>query len=380
MVLNGIDRIDAYEKLFFKKRIGLITSPSGMDSHFNSTLEILHRKFGLTALYSPEHGVRGNLEAGALVDSYVDPVTQVTVFSLYRKDSKRLTPEMIEDVDIVVYDIQDVGCRYYTFIYTMLYALEDCARYGKKFIVLDRINPLDGLTVEGNVLNEDFKSFVGAYTLPMRYGLTIGEFALMANSELQLGCDLHVVPCDGWQRSMLFPELGRPWIMPSMNLPRFESALMYPGMCLFEGTNLSEGRGTTCPFEIIGAPFINSSELAKAMNDKKLPGVFMRPVYFKPIASKFSGQMCEGIQVHVTDQRLVRPVETGVELLFEIKSRYEAFEFLPPLKEGKPAFIDLLGGSRDLQKENIQIEGLIESYRSDSRLFSLRKQAYHLYA
>lgn len=380
MVLNGIDRIEKYEGIFKGKRIGLITSPSGLTRDFKSAINILHEKFRLTALFSPEHGVRGNIGAGGLVDTYNDPYINVPVYSLYRKDSKRLTKEMLNEVDMVVYDIQDVGTRYFTFIYTMLYAMEDCAREGKEFVVLDRLNPLDGVTVEGNILENRFESFVGAYNLCMRYGLTVGEFANMANIERSIGCSLYVIPCEGWDRTMLFPDTKRWWVMPTMGIPRFDTALLYPGMCLFEGTNLSEGRGTTCPFEIIGAPFIDAQRLSDDMNLKKLPGVAFRPVYFKPATSKFEGQQCGGVQIHILDPRRVKPVEVGVELLFHIRNRYdEQFKFLPPFKEGSRPFIDLLGGSSKLREKDADKEMLLEQYRQDSKQFEYRKQAYHLY-
>ena len=196
MVYNGIDTIDRHEALFTGKRLGLITSVTGLTAGFETTIDVLHRKFGLSALFSPEHGVRGNIAPGGLVDTYVDPATGVTAYSLYRKDSKRMTPEMLEQVDAVIYDIQDVGARYYTFMYTMLYALEDCAKAGKEFILLDRVNPL-GDRVEGNVLKPGYESFVGGYPLAMRYGLTVGEFARMAAEQLGLNARLTVVPVEG---------------------------------------------------------------------------------------------------------------------------------------------------------------------------------------
>lgn len=380
MILNGIDNISRYKHLFKGKRIGLITSPTGLDKSFKSTISIIHESFKLCALFSPEHGVRGDVEAGGLVDTYIDPQTKVPVYSLYRKDSKRLTEEMLDSVDMVVYDMQDVGVRYYTFIYTMLYAMEDCARFGKDFAVLDRINPLDGITVEGNVLKEEFKSFVGSYSLCMRYAMTIGEFARMANEELNLKCRLHVIPCEGWKRKMLFPETNRLWVMPTLGMPRFETALLYPGTCLFEGTNISEGRGTACPFEIIGAPYINAEELSKGMNEKALQGVLFRPIFFKPTTSKYKDQFCRGVQIHITDPRLISPVEIGVKLLYEIRDRYDKdFEFLPPFKEGSRQFIDLLMGSSDIRDAAISQEKLLDTYRNDSSIFKNRKQAFHLY-
>ncbi|WP_027630314.1 exo-beta-N-acetylmuramidase NamZ family protein [Ruminiclostridium cellobioparum] len=380
MVLNGLEQTDKYNRLFKGKRIGLITSPSGVDNNFNSTISIFHKKYKLAALFSPEHGVRGDIEAGALVDTYLDPYTGVQVYSLYRKDSKRLTKEMLDLVDIVVYDIQDVGTRYFTFINTMLYALEDCANSGREFAVLDRINPLDGVTVEGNILKPEFKSFVGAYPLCMRYGLTIGEFAIMTNDQMNFNCKLHVIPCEGWDRKMLFPDTKRRWVMPTMGIPRFDTALLYPGTCLFEGTNMSEGRGTTCPFEIIGAPFIDGQKLADEMNRRKLPGVLFRPVHFKPTASKFNGEKCEGVQVHITDYSSVLSVDTGIELLFRIKDMYsEEFEFLPSYKGSTRQFIDLLSGDDAIRNEKMDRERLLDSYRQESAGFARIKAQYHLY-
>ncbi|KKC48509.1 hypothetical protein VE23_17710 [Paenibacillus sp. D9] len=376
-IQNGIDRISDYDGLLRGKRIGLITAPTGLDAEFRSTIDLLHERYGLAALFSPEHGVRGNLGAGDLVDAYVDPQTGVPVYSLYRKDSKRLTEEMLREVDIVVYDIQDVGTRYYTFIYTMLYALEDCAAAGIPFVVLDRIDPLDGVTVEGNVLREEFSSFVGGYPLAVRYGLTAGEVASMANAERGWNAELHVAECRGWKRGMLFPETGRAWIPPSMGIPRFHTALLYPGTCLFEGTNLSEGRGTTAPFETIGAPFVDGEVLAKEMNGLKLPGVHFRPVHFNPYMSKHQGSLCGGVYVHVLDERALRPVETGVRLLFKVRELFPAFEYLAPYRKGGRPFIDLLGGDEGYRTEGP--DALLERFADESRLFAERKKAYHLY-
>lgn len=379
MIRNGIDRIEEYAGWFEGKRLGLITSTTGLTDDFTPSIQILNDRFQLTALFSPEHGVRGDLAAGEIVDTYQDPITGVPVYSLYRKDSKRLTPEMLEEVDAVVYDIQDVGTRFYTYIYTMLYALEDCAAAGKEFIVLDRINPLDGMTVEGNILKDGFKSFIGNYPLAVRYGLTAGEVAAMANEQMGWNAKLSVVPCSGWQREMLFPDTGRLWVMPSLGLPRFESALVYPGTCLFEGTNLSEGRGTTAPFEMIGAPYLEAEKLADEMNGQRLPGVRFRPVYFKPNASKHSGEQCRGVQLHITDDRAFQPFETGVRLLFTIKNNYEEFSFLPPIREGSRPFIDLLGGDSVFRQEPIDVEEKLEQFREESRAFAEMKKQFHMY-
>ncbi|WP_339324435.1 DUF1343 domain-containing protein [Paenibacillus sp. FSL W8-0194] len=379
MILNGIDTVMEAAHVLKGKRLGLITSPTGLNKDFVSTIQILHEHFHLAAMFSPEHGVRGDQAAGAMVETYSDPITGVPVYSLYRKDSKRLSQEMLDEVDTVVYDIQDVGTRYYTFIYTMLYALEDCAKAGKEIVVLDRINPLDGVTVEGNILKPGFESFVGNYPLAVRYGLTAGEVAMMANEQKGWNAKLHVVRCQGWDRRMLFPETGRIWVMPSLGIPRFESALVYPGTCLFEGTNLSEGRGTTAPFEIIGAPFIQAERLADEMNAQKHPGVMFRPVYFKPSFSKFQGEQCGGVQLHITDVRAFRPLETGVRLMFTIKNNYEPFSFLPPVRENSRPFIDLLGGDNMYRDEHVDVPALLEQFREESRRFEKLKAEYHLY-
>lgn len=380
MVLNGIDCITNYRYLFEGKRVGLITAPTGLTKDFKSTITILHENFNLAAMFSPEHGVRGDLDAGAAVDTYIDPFTNVPVYSLYRKDSKRLTKEMLNEVDIIVYDIQDVGVRYYTFIYTMLYALEDCANAGVEFVVLDRVNPLNGVTVEGNVLKPGFKSFVGNYELAVRYGLTAGEVATMANDQMNWNASLHVVRLEGWERSMSFPDTGLIWIHPSLGIPRYETALLYTGTCLFEGTNCSEGRGTTFPFEMIGAPFIQAQQLADEMNAKGIPGVRFRPVHFKPTASKHCGELCGGVQIYITDIQVLKPLEVGVTLLFTIRDLYESFSFLPPVKEGSRPFIDLLGGDNMYRTEGLQTKQLLEQFAAESKQFAELKERYHLYS
>lgn len=379
MIKNGIDHIEEFDSLFRGKRIGLITSVTGLTAGFESTINVLHRKYHLTAMFSPEHGVRGNVPAGGLVDTYVDSATGVKVYSLYRKDSHRMTQEMLDDVDMVVYDIQDVGTRYYTYLYTMLYALEDCAKAGKEFVILDRMNPL-GNRVEGNILKPEFKSFVGNFPLTMRYGLTIGEFARMADDQLGLHARLSVIPVEGWRRDMLYPETGRCWIPPSMGLPAFDTALLYPGLCLFEGTNLSEGRGTTRPFLEIGAPFVDAQELADAMQSKGLKGVAFTTAYFTPTTSKFEGEACQGVNLYVTDRHEVSPVEVGMTLLYEIMDRYgEEARFLPPLKEGSRQFIELLCGSDILTRHKKSLAELLEEFEEESRAFAEQKKQYHLY-
>lgn len=379
MVKNGIDCIGDYSKLFSGKRLGMITSVSGVDVRLQSSIQILHNQYGLSALFGPEHGVRGDKAAGEMVDTYNDPHTGVPVYSLYRKDSKRLTPEMLAGVDAVVYDIQDLGVRFYTFISTLIYAMEDCAANGKELIVLDRLDPLGGDVVEGNLLEPEYSSFVGAYPLPMRYGLTAGELATMVNHAQGIGCNLTVVPCQGWKRSQLFSDTGNLWMMPSLGIPRFDTAVIYAGTCIFEGTNLSEGRGTSCPFEIIGAPYIDGYQLSHHMNDKGVPGVLFTPAYFTPSTSKHSGVACQGVHLHVTDAHAYQSVRTGTALLYAVRSLYaQDFAFLPPVREGGRSFIQLLGGG-DAYQQIEDEQALLKSFEADSANFAVYKQKFHLY-
>ncbi len=379
MVLNGIDCIDRYDRLFKGKRVALLTSVTGLDRNLKSTISILHKRYGLVALFGPEHGVRGDAAAGAYVGDYTDEETGVRVYSLYKNASKHLTKEQMSLFDVLVYDIQDVGARFYTFISTLCYVIEDLAAVGKELVILDRINPLDGETVEGALLDDDYRSFVGAYNLPVRYGLTCGELATMINAENNYGCNLTVIKCEGWERKMQFPDTGLLYVPPSMGLPSFNSLLVYPGTCFLEGTNVSEGRGTTTPFEMFGAPFVNAAEFAEVMNAKNLPGVIFRPAYFTPTTSKHEGELCKGVQIHITDRHSYKSVVTGFEILYELMRLYKTgFEYLPAYREGGRPFIDLLFGNRFVWKIPPKDE-LFERFENDSKEFKKRKAEYHLY-
>ncbi len=381
MVLNGIDCIDGYAELLKGQKLGLITSISAIDTKLNSTIDVLHSKFKLTALFAPEHGVRGDMAAGASVSTYIDKETNLPVHSLYTKDRKRFTKEMLSEIDTVVYDIQDLGTRYYTFISTLINSVEDCAEHGKKLVVLDRFNPLGGTVCEGNLLKEQFKSFVGVYPLTMRYALTAGELATMVNAQKQLNCELNVVKCENWQRDMMFNSANNIWVAPSLGIPRFDTALMYPGTCLFEGTNMSEGRGTAAPFEIIGAPYINARQYAQKLNALCLDGVAFTPVYFTPTTSKHCGEKCEGVHLHIKDYEAFRPVKTALYMIYTAREMYGSeFAYLPPFKQGGRQFISLLCGDDILLKDDLSsIEKLVSSFESDSKEFADRKKKYHLY-
>lgn len=378
MVHFGIDCAEQY-KSYFAGRVALLTGPSGRTSGNRSTIQVLKDCCQLELLLAPEHGVRGDKPAGALFSNETDPLSGLPVRSLYTPQSKRLSQETLDLFDTLVYDLADVGCRYYTFLSTLRYCIEDCAAAGKRLVVLDRPNPL-GDRVEGGLLQESCASFVGSYPLPVCYGLTCGELAGMMNRELGAGCDLKIVPCTGLTRDMTFRDWGHYWVMPSLGIPRYETALLYPGTCLIEGTCLSEGRGTADPFAILGAPFIEAEALTQAFQALVLPGVAATPVYFTPTTSKHQGTLCGGIHLHITDEQQLRPVELGVRLLALLRQMYpKDFSFLPPVREGGKPFISLLAGHRDFEAPDWDADAILHRYHQESQAFRMRKEGYHLY-
>ena len=378
MVTYGIDHLAEYKELLSGGRVALVTSVTGRSSGNIPTIDLLGRVCRLTALLGPEHGVRGDQPAGALTGDYVDEATGLPVFSLYSAAGKRLRPEMLDTFDILAYDIQDVGLRFYTFISTLCALVEDCAAAGKRLVVLDRPDPLGGTVVEGGILQDEYRSFVGCRPVPVRYGLTAGEFARMVNEKERLGCDLRVIPCGGW-RGEPFPAWGQIWQMPSLGLPTFEGAALYAGVCIFEGTALSEGRGTAAPFRIIGGPGMDGERLVREFAALRLPGAAATPVYFTPAASKHQGTPCGGLMLHVTDFHALRPVELGVELLALFQRLYpEQSAFLPPVEPGRRPFISLLTGCGDFVP-GWDKDAILERYARESAVFAREKQAYHLY-
>lgn len=378
MVSYGVDRIADHKGLLAGGRAALLTSITGRSSENASTIDVLSGLCRLTALLGPEHGVRGDQAAGALTGDYTDPATGLPVFSLYSAAGKHLRREILDVFDILVYDIQDVGLRFYTFLSTLCNMVEDCAAAGKRLVVLDRPNPLGGGTVEGGVLQNEYRSFVGCRPVPVRYGLTAGEFARMVNERERLGCDLHVVPCGGW-RGEPFPGWEQIWQMPSLGLPTFEGAALYAGTCIFEGTVLSEGRGTSAPFRIIGGPGMDGERLAREFAALGLPGVMATPVYFAPTASKHQGVPCGGLMLHVTDFSALRPVAMGVELLDLFQRLYpEQSGFLPSAEPGRKPFISLLTGCGDFVP-GWSKRAVLDRWERESAAFASEKAAYHLY-
>nr|WP_304213725.1 DUF1343 domain-containing protein [Fredinandcohnia onubensis] len=364
------------------KRVGVVTNMTGVNQRLIPTIDLFyeHPDIHVTALYGPEHGIRGSAKEGEKIDFFVDPYTNLPVYSLYGA-TKKPTKEMLENVDMIFFDLQDIGARYYTFIYTMAYVMETCAEFGKEFVVLDRPNPITGTVMEGNLVDEDVRSFVGLYPIPNRHGMTVGEIALMYKHEFGINCELTVIPMEGWSRDMFYDETGLFWIPPSPNTTGMDMCTLYPGTCLVEGTNLSEGRGTTRPFEYVGSPFIEGYRLAKYFNEKKLPGVLARPISFVPTYQKHKDEVCEGVQLHVTDRWKIHSLKTGLTLLAAIAEMYpHDFEFLQ-FGEKKTYMFDLLAGTKDLKSLvlNGEINRFIESCEGETEVFKKKREPYLLY-
>jgi uncharacterized protein YbbC (DUF1343 family) len=367
------------------RRVGLVVSPSSVDSELTSIIDRLHSHpdVNLVALFGPEHGLRGEAQAGELVGAYIDQTTQLPVHSLYG-DTKKPTPEMLQDVDILIYDIQDGGVRFYTYLATMSYVMQAAAERGISVIVLDRPTPIGGQIVEGPILDMAYASFVGPHSIPIRYGMTNGEIACLFNDTFGIGCELHVAQLSGWKRDLWFDQTGLPFVSPSPNLPTLNSLTVYPGTCLVEGTNISEGRGTTTPFEYIGAPWIDAESLARDLNTMKLPGVRFRPVYFVPTFSKYQGQSCQGVHVYVQDRESFRPVEMALHLLAQIKSTYsEYFDWREPWNPGGHYPIDLLSGGSTVREHldaNKPVTDLVNGWQEALQDFYDLRANFRLYS
>ncbi|MCA0986931.1 exo-beta-N-acetylmuramidase NamZ family protein [Guptibacillus algicola] len=375
--------LDEEKQLIEGKNVGLITNPTGVDQELTSIVDRLHNDpdVNLTALYGPEHGVRGSAQAGEYVEYYTDEQTGLPVYSLYG-ETRKPSPEMLEGIDVLLFDIQDVGTRFYTYIYTMAYAMEAAEENNIKFVVLDRPNPLGGEAVEGPVLNDEYSSFVGKYEIPLRHGMTVGELAKLFNNEFGIGADLTVVEMKNWDRDMYYDDTPLEWVLPSPNMPTLDTALVYPGAALIEGTNVSEGRGTTKPFELIGAPFINSTELASELNRLELPGVDFRAASYTPSFSKHAGKLTHGVQIHVTDKEEFKPVMTGLHLVKTIHDLYPAdFEFRAEYSNGISFFDYLVGNGwiRDAIKEGQSVEEMQEKWEEDLDDFKEVREDYLVY-
>lgn len=356
MVLTGLDQPDKLRR-YKKSRIGLLAHAASVNKNLVHAVDVLlQKKFALTALFGPEHGLWATAQDMIAVGQARDARTGLPVVSLYGDSFESLTPtaQDLGEVDVLICDLQDVGSRYYTYACTAALCLKACARDGKKLVVLDRPNPLSGVVVEGPGLQPGFESFVGLFSVPVRHGMTLAELVLLYAQQEELEDFLEIVPMKGWKRSMTFDQTGLPWVLPSPNMPTLETAFVYPGMCLIEATEISEGRGTTRPFELVGAPFIDAHELSKALTALKLPGVVFRPVYFHPTYQKHAGKDCGGVQLHVTNRKMFQSYLTGVAVLKTIhdlypndfKWREKPYEFVTEI-----AAIDLLSGDGRLRQQ-----------------------------
>ena len=312
----GLERLlDGHAGMLRGARVGLICNQASVNHDFHHAGDLLfaHPEINLTAFFGPQHGIRGDVQDNMIETSHAtDRVTGLPIHSLY-SETREPTEAMLEEVDVLVFDMQDVGCRIYTFAYTMANCMRAAKQFGKRVVVCDRPNPITGVGVAGNVLEEP--SFVGQFSIPTRHGMTLGELAQLFNRHFGIDCDLEVVPMEGWARAYWQDETDAPWVMPSPNIPTIDSATVFPGTVHFEGTQLSEGRGTTKPFELVGAPYVQPEEYAEALNELNFPGVFYRSCVFRPTFQKHGGVSCGGVQIHVTNRNEFEPVIAGVAMV-----------------------------------------------------------------
>jgi uncharacterized protein YbbC (DUF1343 family) len=368
-------------------RVGVVCNHASVDRGFLHIVDRLASAPNVTlaAIFGPQHGFRSDLQDNMIETPHVDdPERRVPVYSLY-SETREPTAAMLRGIDVLVIDLQDIGARIYTYIYTMANCLRACARYGVPVIVCDRPNPIGGTEVEGATLVPGFESFVGLFPIPMRHGMTIGELARLFNEHFGLGATLEVVQMDGWNREMFADDTGLPWVMPSPNMPTLDTAIVYPGTVLFEGIMISEGRGTTRPFELIGAPWITAERFAQQMNGLSLPGVYFRPAVFEPTFQKHAKQSCGGCQSHVTDRREFRPVLVGVALASMFR-RVDASHFAwrqPPYEyEHDKMPIDILAGSDRLRRQveaEMPATDIAASWAEDESEFRKLRRAFLLY-
>jgi len=380
-LLDGPDR-----KLIKGQRIGLVCNPASVDSRLIHVSDRLATgDWTMTALFGPQHGFRSDLQENMIESPHAhDARRRVPVHSLY-SETREPTAEMLADVDVLVIDLQDVGTRIYTYIYTMANCLRAARRHGIRVVVCDRPNPINGDDVEGATLDPEYESFVGQFAIPMRHGLTIGEAARIFNDHFGIHAAVDVVPMDGWSRAMYYDATGLPWVLPSPNIPTLDTAIVYPGAVLFEGTLLSEGRGTTRPFELIGAPWIDGERFAEALNARRLPGVYFRPAFFEPTFHKHAKVLCGGCQIHVTDREAFEPMRVAVEMLAEFRREAPSEKLWrdPPYEyeHVKPP-IDILYGSDRLRTGIDAGEdpaSIVKDWRRDEEAFRELRRPFLLY-
>ncbi len=383
----GIDALVSQNyKPLYGARIGLLTNISSCNKTLQPTIALFskQKKCRLKALFAPEHGLFGALQDQVRARDYYDEKKKVRVFSLYNK--KFLSDiSILRKIDVLVIDLQDIGTRYYTFLWSALLLIQMVALFKKRILILDRPNPLDGVTIQGPVLEPEFLSFVGLYLIPIRHGMTVAELCILINEEMKIGAKIKVVKMKGWLRRHYFDETGLWWTVPSPNMPSLETALVYPGMCLLEGTNVSEGRGTTRPFEIFGAPWISPTDIVKVLKKKKMPGAGFRPTYFIPTFNKFKGKPCGGAQLYVTNKKLFNSVTTGLEIIRTLRHLYpKKFRWRKPpyeFEKTKMPFDILVGNSwiRKAIEKNKTVSSMKKIWQKDLLWFKKIRKKYLIY-
>lgn len=375
--ITGLDNLlSSHLDLIRHKRLGLLTNAAGVTRQLQSNIDALREAgMDLVALYSPEHGLAAAAGHGVLIASTWDTRTGLPVYSLYG-DTFKPTREMLSGLDVLLFDLQDVGVRFYTVAYTLAKALEGCVECGLPLLVLDRPNPIGGALIEGPLLDPTLQSSVGYGPLALRHGLTLGELARFYNQELHIGADLQVIPMQNWNRAMWHDETGLTWVPPSPNMPHPGTAILYPGICLVEGTNCSAGRGTPLPFEIVGAPWLDGYALAEEMNALSLEGVRFRPLTFTPTDDKFADETCSGVQVHVTEREALRPVSVGLYLIATVK------RLCPDQFEWQVEHFDLLIGDgrvRAAMDRGDAVDTITDQWTQGQKDFAARRAAYLMY-
>ncbi len=382
-VLFGIDRVvrEGLPRLG-EGPVGVVTNAAATTAEVRTAVEVLYDAgVNIGVIFAPEHGFATSAPAGTRVKHGVEPYSGALIYSLY---GDRFEPpdDILASLTWIIVDLPDVGARFYTYLSTLILVMKAAARVGIPVLILDRPNPINGVQVEGPILREGLTSFVGMLPIPVRHGLTLGELAWFANDVFGLGVHLEVLSVQGWRREMWYDAWERPWVPPSPNIPHGETALLYPGMCLIEGTNLSEGRGTPYPFAVVGAPWLDGETLARRLNGYELPGVRFRPVRFTPCRNKYAGEVCYGVQVHVTRREAFRPVRTGLAVLIEARALHpDAFAFLPSAS-GEPLHFDRLIGNEEVRaliEAGGTLREIVGPWEREEQTFLRRRPWYFFY-
>jgi uncharacterized protein YbbC (DUF1343 family) len=387
-VTLGLERLLEEQIVDLKgARVGLICNQASVDHDFRHAADLIHQQsdIDLRVLFGPQHGIRGDVQDNMIETAHsVDRRTRLPVYSLY-SETRVPIEDMLDKVDALVFDMQDVGCRIYTFVYTLANCMRAAVTFDKKVVVCDRPNPINGVSVAGNILETEYASFVGQFPLPTRHGMTVGELARMFNEHFGIGCDLEIVPMNGWRREFWHDDTDAPWVLPSPNMPTLDSATVFPGTVHFEGTQVSEGRGTTKPFELIGAPYIDPDDYADALNALNLPGVYFRSCAFQPTFQKHAGVTCGGVQIHVIDRAAFEPVFTGVAMVKLIHDMYpNEFRWkLPPYEYvyDKNPF-DVISGTnkiREAFEQGVELDAIAETWKRPLLEFKQLRESFLIY-